>query len=321
MNDCGTQRSPLPVLGYDISHHQQKFDHQQALKAGFRFCYAKASDGSEFQDDRYEENREGALDAGMYFAAYHWLRSDHPINAQVKNLAHVLGKHKQRTPVVLDVELLEDKNDRVISAPTLKYVRMFLEAAREEDIRISLLYLPKWYWRSRWHEHVLPKLPPLINSHYGGEDEPGKPADLYPGDRSERWDKYGGIEPTILQFTDKGIVGGQKPICLDAYRGRAMDLDRWFFRRERVDPVPDPDPEPDPEPSPEPDLLKKMAHDIEVIKARTRLIEAALEEGADNQAVLAAIEALGSDMDNMVSAVTDEVMARIQTLRVVAGSE
>jgi peptidoglycan hydrolase-like protein with peptidoglycan-binding domain len=64
----------------------------------------------------------------------------------------------------------------------------------------------------------------LINAAYATA-QTGTPAQLYPGDAAAAWAQYGGVTPTLLQFTDRAAEGGYQ-IDMNAYRGTAAALEQ-----------------------------------------------------------------------------------------------
>jgi lysozyme len=60
----------------DISHHQQHVNFAQVKAAGVVGVIHKATGGTNYQDPRYAAHRQGALDAGLLWGAYHWGTGD-----------------------------------------------------------------------------------------------------------------------------------------------------------------------------------------------------------------------------------------------------
>src|SRR5690625_8004605 len=52
------------VMGIDVSSHQRDIDWQQVAADGYSFAYLKATEGSNFTDDRFQEKWDGAKAAG-----------------------------------------------------------------------------------------------------------------------------------------------------------------------------------------------------------------------------------------------------------------
>lgn len=65
------------VDGIDISHHQSRaIDMVKAKKAGLKWLYHKATEGTTVKDRNYGKRRAEAKAAGIPFGAYHFARAD-----------------------------------------------------------------------------------------------------------------------------------------------------------------------------------------------------------------------------------------------------
>ena len=62
---------PINVV-IDISHHQQTVQFDQVRADGVVGVIHKASEGTRFVDKKYRERRQQALDAGLWWGAYHF---------------------------------------------------------------------------------------------------------------------------------------------------------------------------------------------------------------------------------------------------------
>lgn len=58
--------------GVDVSHHQGRIDWPAVAGDGIAFAYIKASEGGDFTDDRFAQNRKEARAAGVRTGAYHF---------------------------------------------------------------------------------------------------------------------------------------------------------------------------------------------------------------------------------------------------------
>lgn len=194
-------------------HFPDVSNHQGALSiAGASACIAKASEGTGFRDARYTWFRNQASSRGIPFAAYHWLhKSD--VAAQARNAFAVVGRS---VPLMIDDE---DTVDGLDVGRTLAFV----QAYRGLGGTVSLIYLPRWFWNG----HGRPDLRPLaaaglalISSHYTAYSDTG------PG-----WAPYGGVTPTIWQYTSSRPWNGQG-VDFNAFRGSVDEL-RAVFQGER----------------------------------------------------------------------------------------
>lgn len=67
----------LRVDGVDISHHQSgQLDLRAAKRAGVKWLYHKATEGSSIVDSNYDKRRRECAEAGLPFGAYHFARPD-----------------------------------------------------------------------------------------------------------------------------------------------------------------------------------------------------------------------------------------------------
>lgn len=63
----------VKIDGADISHHQANpLDYDRAKKAGLKFLYHKATEGTSVVDKKYSQRRLEACKAGVPFGAYHF---------------------------------------------------------------------------------------------------------------------------------------------------------------------------------------------------------------------------------------------------------
>jgi lysozyme len=65
---------PQYVNGIDVSHWQGSINWQQVYNAGFKFAFAKATEGTTIVDANFIENMNNGKNAGMLMGAYHFAR-------------------------------------------------------------------------------------------------------------------------------------------------------------------------------------------------------------------------------------------------------
>jgi lysozyme len=63
-----------PLKGVDVSNHQPVVNYAALKAAGFRFAFAKASEGMTYADPYYARHRAGFAAQGITFGAYHFAR-------------------------------------------------------------------------------------------------------------------------------------------------------------------------------------------------------------------------------------------------------
>lgn len=90
------------IPGIDVSHYQGMIDWQQVATSGIKFAYLKSTEGTGYQDPRFEENCTLANRAGVLFGAYHFL-TDADVSRQMSWFREISPVFT--LPPVLDVEI------------------------------------------------------------------------------------------------------------------------------------------------------------------------------------------------------------------------
>lgn len=97
-----------PAKGIDVSNHNGPIDWQQVADSGQNFTFVLSTDGTDFTNPMYQEQYQGAKDAGMIAGAYHFARPDDgPAAEQANRMLEVANYEKdgQTLPPVLDLEV------------------------------------------------------------------------------------------------------------------------------------------------------------------------------------------------------------------------
>lgn len=162
----------------------------------------KATQGTGYVDATYGAAKFRARTSGVKFAAYHWLESTaNPID-QAARCFGIVGP---------DVPLMVDDEETINVAHTLRFVDTY----RALGGIVHAEYLP----RHRWQASGSPDLRPLVDaglfvvaSHYGAGPE-----------TTAGWAPYGGITPSVLQYTDSFPWDGKR-VDFNRYRGTTEEL-------------------------------------------------------------------------------------------------
>lgn len=214
--------NPAPVgdgrmtfFGIDIASWQAGLDMSRVKAEGFSYVIAKATEGADYTNPRYWEQRDGARANGLLFGAYHYVKGADSARAQVDRYESV--EPDRKIPVMLDHELTSG-NAGVLWAVHNEFVA--------RGYRVNLVYLPRWYWSGHIGSPDLTGLPPLMSSNYGNE-RAGNPRGIYPGDGDVGWNGYAGLGVAIFQYSQKGAVAGYA-LDVNAFRGTAAELAALF---------------------------------------------------------------------------------------------
>jgi len=167
---------------------------------------AKATQGTGYTDPAYTWYRGEAARLGVPFAAYHWLDTTDSY-AQARHCYSVVGPH---TPLMID-----DEQTVINVAHTLGFVAAY----RALGGRVTLEYAPHWVWLNSGQPDLRPLADAglaLVASWYGWG----------PGD-GPGWDPYGGVTPSILQYTNAQHFNGAA-VDYNAYRGSISELRALF---------------------------------------------------------------------------------------------
>ena len=97
-----------PVRGIDVSHYQGEIDWNVLSENSIDFAYIKATEGSEYVDERFEYNFENALKTDLYVGAYHFFSFESDGKTQAANFINNVPKTEGMLPPVIDVEYYGD---------------------------------------------------------------------------------------------------------------------------------------------------------------------------------------------------------------------
>ena len=186
----------MTIFYPDVSSNQTGIDLKGALTVSI-----KATEGTDYTNPDYTRAKENALHHGAFQFAYHFLIEGNAA-AQAEHCHSVVGD----TPVMVDVEITGQ------SHPSLEDVTTFIDAFRKLGGTTHLVYLPHWYWEQRGSPSLKPlsdRNMRLVSSAYT------KYSDESSG---TGWVGYGGMTPTVWQYSDSVPFNGQK-IDFNAYRG------------------------------------------------------------------------------------------------------
>lgn len=224
----------MTLYGCDVHpQYQAGLNIEQVRAEGFDFMAVKVSEGT---------GTFGGLDwirrgqaCGLLSMGYHYLRPGNEA-AQAAVFAGQLAA-AGGVPGMLDAEAIT----AVGQTPTLTAtgIHRFLDACAANSARVPLLYLPRWYWQ-RMGSPDLTGLPRLWASSYVAGT--GYASVLYEAVTPSAWAPYGGLPVSVVQFTDRALVDGQR-IDADAFLGTRDDFTKLLGPNTPPPPSP-PDPGP-----------------------------------------------------------------------------
>lgn len=213
----------MTLFGPDVSHWQSGIVVDPDDLAAVAFAMARASIGTR-TDDAHRVAYPVARSAGIGYAAYHFVypTRSHAAGDQAAAFDRSVGGDTD-VSVMLDVEHDGDMS------PDWGDTLAVADAIRAYGYRVTLVYLPRWYWQTIGSPTLAGAGLSLVSSDYG-PNTPGEIGDRYAargGDAGPGWSNYGGVTPTVWQYGSQ-IEFGNQLVDMNAYRGDPADLGRWF---------------------------------------------------------------------------------------------
>jgi GH25 family lysozyme M1 (1,4-beta-N-acetylmuramidase) len=214
--------------GIDVSHWQGDIDWARVARAGYRFTFAKATEGRTYTDPMYGINRSGATGAGLRFGAYHFSRPGGRTLAKVrldarKEAGHFIAAARPRAGNLLPV--LDMESSGGLSTSKLQtWTSAWLRKVTRRVGAKPIIYTGPSFWRtymgdtSRFADAGYKVLWIAHWTDAGGPSVPGH--------------NWGGKGWTFWQWTDCGRVPG-----VDG----CVDKDRYNGTRLRAVRVPSAD--------------------------------------------------------------------------------
>jgi GH25 family lysozyme M1 (1,4-beta-N-acetylmuramidase) len=148
-SDAATTRAK----GLDVSNWNGAINWTKVARAGYRFAFGKATEGTSYNDKTYTTNRNGSEGAGLVFGGYHFARPAGGTLAaatasairQANHFLAVAGPQPGELPPVLDLEKTGDLPTQRLLAWTLAWLDQIYARTGVEPF----LYTSPLFWKSR----------------------------------------------------------------------------------------------------------------------------------------------------------------------------
>lgn len=233
--------SPLRVCGIDVAKYQDKLDPVEwklLFTRGYRYVYAKASDGKAGVDPYFKAHRKGGKEAGFIFGAYHYFRFGYDGAEQARHFFQASGGQLLgELPPALDVEwdryTLNQRygeGKRMDEAAVGMVKKCAVEIERLFGVK-PIIYTNAFFWPERIaHPEDFLKylcwIPSYADSHNpGGQHELVK---MKPEDMLRAGEKVKVPHPwkqwDFWQDDDDLVTGDVQAIDTDLFRGSLEDL-------------------------------------------------------------------------------------------------
>ena len=198
-----------PVRGVDVSSHQGMIDWEDLSSQSVDFAYIKATEGSNFADECFRRNFDGAMKSGVAAGAYHFFSYDSAGAQQAQNFIANVPVTEGMLPPAADVEFY----GKYESAPPER------EQVRRE--------LSDFLYAIEEHYGVRPVIYATMRSYelYIKDDFSDYPLWI----RDVYFTPSESIDWQFWQYSDKGrltgYIGEEKYIDLNVYAGSGEELE------------------------------------------------------------------------------------------------
>ncbi|PXX39799.1 glycoside hydrolase family 25 protein [Undibacterium pigrum] len=200
------------VHGIDVSHYQGTVNWYEVAAAGTGFAFAKATEGTSYQDPQFANNWFGMQAAGILRGAYHFYQgSDDPV-AQANDFIHTVGTLSDYDlPPVIDLETLGGAS----SAALIAGVQTWLDTVEQALGRTPMIYTDTSFW-DEYMNNQFSRYPLWIAEY--GVSQPRLP---------NGWASW-----TFWQNSQSGTVTGVNgQVDTDVFAGSLADLQAFAARR------------------------------------------------------------------------------------------
>ncbi|MFE4142636.1 GH25 family lysozyme [Peribacillus sp. YIM B13472] len=142
------------IKGIDVSHWQGAINWEEVAKAGVKFVFIKATEGTSYSKLSYfKENAPQALAAGLKVGAYHYAKfaTVSEAKAEAAYFLDSISSFALNYPVVLDLE----ENKKKAKKKTLTDAALAFLEAIEEAGYTAVLYTGKYFLENTLDESRL----------------------------------------------------------------------------------------------------------------------------------------------------------------------
>ena len=134
-------KEEYPVRGVDVSAYQGTIDWKKLSEQNIQFAYIKATEGSSFVDENFQENYKNAQETNLKIGAYHFFSYDSEGATQAENFINNVEKIDNMLPPVIDVEFYgEYKKNTPDKEKMQEQLRILIDKIKENYEVSPILY-------------------------------------------------------------------------------------------------------------------------------------------------------------------------------------
>lgn len=133
-------KNKFPLTGIDISHHQNDIQ-WLFVKNEISFVFVKATEGSDYIDNKFNSNIDSIKKYKIPYSAYHFFTFCSTGKEQAKNFISNFQVDTNALPPVLDLEFLGNCNKKNVSDYDVKKeVQDYLDTIQNHYNKIPIIY-------------------------------------------------------------------------------------------------------------------------------------------------------------------------------------
>ncbi|GAB3543707.1 hypothetical protein GCM10027444_02600 [Actinopolyspora lacussalsi] len=205
---------PPNAHGIDVSNHNGPIQWNEVAASGEHYAFVLATDGGNFTNPMFDQQFNGAKNAGMLAGAYHFGRPTGSAVGQADRLLNTMGSTDdgKTLPPVLDLEVSPNGGGCYgkTSGQLHSWTQSFLDRVKSKTGEDAIVYASPSFWSSCMAGSQEFSENPLWLASYG-VPQPS----LFGG-----WDAY-----SFWQYTNKGSVPGiTGPVDRNLFQGSGSDL-------------------------------------------------------------------------------------------------
>ena len=121
--------------------YQGTIDWKKLSEQNIQFAYIKATEGSEFVDEKFQENYKNAQETDLKIGAYHFFSYDSEGATQAENFINNVEKIDNMLPPVIDVEFYgEYEKNNPDKEKTQEQLRILIDKIKENYEVSPIIY-------------------------------------------------------------------------------------------------------------------------------------------------------------------------------------
>ncbi|WP_335960261.1 GH25 family lysozyme [Acinetobacter bereziniae] len=203
------------IRGFDVSHHQGEIDWKKISPQQYQFVYLKATEGGDYQDDKFQDYWLEARERGIRVGAYHFFRLCRDGAIQAQNFIKTVPNKSNALPPVIDLEYDSACINTYTKEQLLKQIKIIHDQLHQHYAKQPIFYTSKVFYNM------------VLTGEF--KDTP-----IWIREYKDKPDLKDGREWTFWQNTNQGTIQGiAKNVDLNVFYG---DAEQWkqFLQQNKL---------------------------------------------------------------------------------------